>query len=136
MTLMLAKAVGVRGLTVKGTLISMLAAALGVLVVAGSEAAPAVSWQESVSPSYRIGIRDKFGDLGQYDATFIVSDGKHDWTKTIHVRNDDWGFVLFPDDFEDGTFANFNNVKYKWRATVNGKVVISGRFTLVRPPFD
>ncbi|HKO06446.1 MAG TPA: hypothetical protein VJ487_01935 [Alphaproteobacteria bacterium] len=136
MTFMLAKAVGRRGLMVRRALFSMLVAALGILVVAGSEAAPAVSWQESVSPSYRIGIRDKFGDLGQYDASFIVSDGKHDWTKTIHVRNDDWGFVLFPDDFEDGTFANFNNVKYRWRATVNGKAVISGRFTLVRPPFD
>jgi hypothetical protein len=133
---MLAKAIGGLRLMARRALFSILAAALGILVVAGSEAAPAVSWQESVAPSYRIGIRDKFGDLGQYDATFIVSDGKHDWTKTIHVRDGDWGFVLFPDDFEDSTFANFNNVKYKWRATVNGKAVISGRFTLVRPPFD
>jgi len=113
-----------------------LVAASLLIVPLGGAAAARVEWQESVAPLYRIGIRDKFGDLGRYDATFAVTDGRHTWRKTIRVKNDDWGFVLFPDDFEDGTFANFNNVPYKWQATVKGRVVTKGRFTLARPPFD
>ncbi|MFI4987520.1 MAG: hypothetical protein ACHQF3_08765 [Alphaproteobacteria bacterium] len=115
-------------------LLLILAAASGAAAAAGIAAAAGPSWQYSVTPSYRLEVRDKFGDLEQYDATFTVSDGKSGWHKTIHVKGDAWGSALFPDDFEGDSFANFNNVRYKWQATVAGKVVASGSFKLAAPP--
>jgi len=126
------------------TCASCLAGAALTLLIAGgagiarppAAAAAKIEWQESVTPSYRIGIRDKFGELGEYDVSFTVTDGKNTWNATVHVKNDEWGFALFPDEFKGDAFANFNKVTYRWVAKVKGKVVGSGRFTLVAPPFD
>ena len=71
-----------------------------------SLAAPAATgqrahWQWSESPSVRLGIRDKYADLGGYEATFVVTaarTGKR-WERKVRVEGDNFGYLNFPDDF-------------------------------------
>jgi hypothetical protein len=91
-----------------------------------------IQWQQSVHPMYQLGIRDKFGQLSAYDAAFTVTDGTHYWQKVIHVSRNEWGFVVFPDEF-NGASPALPNREYKWQAEVLGSVVLSGTFTLTVP---
>lgn len=90
-----------------------------------------VQWQSSEHPSVRLAVRDKGGELGRYEATFVVTEhpsGKK-FDKTITVEGDNFGSVTFPEDFSD--FSNsYYRKRYTWTCTVNGEVVLRGRFIL------
>src|SRR5579871_2913949 len=68
----------------------------------------APTWQLSEAPAVQLGVRDKFGDLGGYQAQFTVTGpDKKRHQKSIQVKGDSWGMVNYPDDFDaywvDGT---------------------------------
>ena len=90
-----------------------------------------VNWQWSEAPSVRIGVRDKNGDLGGYEATFVVTaerTGKK-WQQKIKVEGDDFGYLNFPDDFAAYEWAT-HATRFNWTCTVNGRVVVKGKFLL------
>ena len=89
-------------------------------------------WQLSESAVARMGVRDKFGSLGGYDATFIVMGPQNKKTKkTVHVKGDEFKEVSFPDDFPNYLELNGH---FKWTCQVNGKVVVSGEFIFKNLP--
>ncbi len=100
---------------------------------AGVAAAPVrqVHWQWSEAPSVRIGVRDKNDDLHGYEATFVVTavrTGKQ-WRQKVKVEGDNFGYLNFPDDFAAFDWAT-NATRFDWTCTVNGKVVVKGKFVL------
>lgn len=100
---------------------------------AAGAAAPArqIQWQWSESPSVRIGVRDKNDDLGGYEAAFVVTAARtgKQWRKTIKVEGDHFGYLNFPDDFAAFDWAT-HTTRFDWTCTVNGKVVVKGKFLL------
>jgi hypothetical protein len=89
-------------------------------------------WQLSESAVARMGVRDKFGALGGYDATFIVTGPQNKKTKkTVHVKGDEFKEVSFPDDF-----PNYLELKgsFTWVCMVNGKPVVNGAFSFKNLP--
>ena len=82
-------------------------------------------WQESEAAFVQLGVRDKFGTLGSYQATFVViGPNKGRWQKKIVVKNDNFGMVYFPDDFDTWEQPG----TYNWKCLVHGKVVANGTF--------
>jgi hypothetical protein len=84
------------------------------------------SWQEADGAIVELGIRDKYGDLGKYTATFIINapDGKQH--KVIkNVVGSDWGEAVFPKDFGSVYLQNGN---YTYKKMVGNKVVGTGSF--------
>ena len=99
----------------------------------GGAAAPVrqVHWQWSESPSVRLGVRDKNDDLKGYEADFVVTavrTGKQ-WRAKVRVEGDNFGYVNFPDDFAAYDWAT-HATRFDWTCTVNGRVVVKGRFAL------
>ena len=89
----------------------------------------AVSWQLSETPQMEMGVRDKFGTLGGYVATFVVRGPKQQKAKTtVHVKGDEFKSVRFPEDFPGYVETNG---KFKWVCLVQGKAVVSGAFSFV-----
>lgn len=88
-------------------------------------AKPKPSWQMSEGVSVQLGVRDKYGNLGEYKATFLVKDEKGGEYKTTKiVKNDEFSFVYFPEDFK----VNAKPGLYHWRCIVNGEEIAKGRF--------
>ena len=88
-----------------------------------------IVWQQSSSLNIQLGIRDKFGMQGSYEALFVVTDSKGKKSKlTKKVSSDKWQFVSFPEDFD--TFAKAGI--YSWQGIVNGKTVIDGKFEFTK----
>ena len=99
----------------------------------GGAAAPVrqVQWQWSEAPSMRLGVRDKNDDLHGYEADFVVTavrTGKQ-WRKTTRVEGDNFGYLNFPDDFAAYDWAT-HATRFDWACTVNGKVVVKGKFVM------
>ena len=97
----------------------------------------AQSWQYSfqpsnqVGPTYRMGIRSKFGET-TYWATFIVThpDGRA-FSRTIRVQGDAWGWLTYPQDFRAAPPAGQNSAgQYSYVIVVGGKIAISAKFKL------
>jgi hypothetical protein len=108
-----------------------LCALLFVLAVGVGAAGQQVQWQWSESPSVRIGVRDKNDDLHGYEATFVVTaerTGKR-WEQKVKVEGDHFGYLNFPDDFAAFDWAT-HATRFNWTCTVNGKVVVKGKFAL------
>jgi hypothetical protein len=100
---------------------------------ASGAAAPVqqVHWQWSESPSVRLGVRDKNDDLNGFEAHFVVTSertGKQ-WRKSIRVEGDNFGYLNFPDEFAAFEWAT-HAPRFDWACTVNGKVVVKGKFLL------
>jgi len=112
--------------TVRTAVHFSVAVALLVSSAFAADPKPPVIWQHSTAPTVKLGIREKWGTIPNYKATFLVEGPEGlSLTATIQVRDSMSGYVTFPDDFErnwapDGA--------YKWSATVNGKQVVFGRF--------
>ena len=88
----------------------------------------AVNFQSSQGLGGELGIRDKYGELGRYDVTFVVNaPDKKQYKKTITVEGDAFGKVRFPNDFEAYTIPG----KYSWQAVVKNKVAVRGEFEQV-----
>ena len=94
-----------------------------------------VRWQTSFEPvtGVRLTIREKFGVLGEYDAVFTVTGKKNEhYVKTLHVKGDDIGEVVFPTDFDTEFDFGWLGEELHWRAEVNGKAVLQGVFSFDR----
>lgn len=88
----------------------------------------AVNFQSSQALGVELGIRDKNGELGKYDVTFVVTaPDKKQYKKTISVEGDAFGTVRFPNDFDAYTIPG----KYSWQAVVKNKVAVRGEFEQV-----
>ena len=92
-------------------------------------------WQYSQSISVRLGIRDKYGDLGSYKALFVVTDPDGERYKAEKdVSGKAWGDVYFPGDFiyeKPGKYSwkpYGRPGKYSWKCIVGERTVASGRF--------
>ena len=100
---------------------------------AAGAAAPVrqVHWQWSEAPSVRLGVRDKNDDLKGFEANFVVTAARtgKQWRKTVKVEGDHFGYVNFPDDFAAFDWAA-HATRFDWACTVNGKVVVKGKFVM------
>ncbi len=79
----------------------------------------------------RLGVRDKYADLGGYEATFVVTaarTGKR-WERKVRVEGDNFGYLNFPDDFAAFDWAQYAT-RFNWTCAVGGKVVARGTFIL------
>ncbi|HEY3352748.1 MAG TPA: hypothetical protein VGQ83_05840 [Polyangia bacterium] len=86
-----------------------------------------VSWQKSVAVSIELGVRDKEGQLGSYEARFVAEGPKKTLREaTTRVQGDAWGSVTFPKDFKPEGYLP--DGKYTWKCVVKGKVVTKGHF--------
>jgi len=83
-------------------------------------------WLQSAGAVIKLGILDKYDALSSYEAIFIVTapNGKH--YKASKSVSRDWGFVLFPDEFQPKTYAGHG--KFLWKCVVRGNVVGRGAF--------
>jgi hypothetical protein len=82
-------------------------------------------WQNSQGANVQIGVRDKFGALGNYVVKFVVKDGNgEEFTMEKEVTSDNWGYVSFPSDFE--VYSNPGD--YTWKAYVGEEEVGEGSF--------
>lgn len=111
---------------------------LALLVFAPTNAR-AQTWLVSTDAYIKLGVMDKFGQLGTYSATFVVTDqtsGK-EYLLTKEVEKGRHGMdVLFPSEpsepdyfkTEKGEAARAVPGKYAWECRVGGKRVVGGRF--------
>jgi hypothetical protein len=95
-------------------------------------------WQQVVSAHIELGVRSKFGEE-PYTALFTVKRQERSkkatevvYTASINVEADEFGKVVFPDDFRDkgGQQASPPEGTYTWTCTVEGEVVLSGKFVM------
>ncbi|MBC6988515.1 hypothetical protein [Hymenobacter sp. BT491] len=100
----------------------------------------AQTWMVSTDVYAKIGVMDKFGQLGAYTAKFIVTDQSSGKTYTLvkEVTKGQNGVdVLFPSEAseadyfktERGEAAKFVPNAFVWECQVGGKKVVGGRFT-------
>ena len=84
------------------------------------------TWQSSMSPSIKFGVRNKFG-AGNQQVTFEVK-GPYPkpWVMVAKVNGDTWAEATFPQDFK-ATYTLPG--KHEWTAKVEGKTVASGEFS-------
>ena len=102
---------------------------------------PDHQWQSSMGGSKQmLSVRHKMlGTNRNYKAEFIVynTDTRESYSSNILVNTDDWGEVLFPDDFKksDGSIIYSIRVGEKfggnfiWNCIVEGDVVVGGTFS-------
>ena len=112
------------------TLINTLLISLFIsLFLLGNSASAEPTWQSSTSTTVQLGVRDKYGSIGKYTATFIVTDpDKKEFTTSITVKNDDFGYVTFPSDFK----TYMKTGKFTWKCVVGGKAIFNGEFVSKR----
>ena len=101
----------------------------------------AQTWLVSTDPYVKLGVVDKFGQLGTYTAKFVVlnqTTGK-EYVLTKQIDSPQKGIdVIFPSEPSEaqyfattgGEAAKATPGKYVWECQVGGKKVVSGRFTL------
>ena len=102
---------------------------------------PDHQWQSSMGGSKQmLSVRHKMlGTNRNYKAEFIVynTDTRESYSSNILVNTDDWGEVLFPDDFKksDGSIIYSIRVGEKfggnfiWNCIVEADVVVGGTFS-------
>jgi hypothetical protein len=110
------------------------------LSVSTAPKACAQTWMVSTNAQIKLGILDKYGQLGPYTATFIVHSEKtgKDYFLTKELAKGQTGVdVLFPTDPSDpqyfkaetGEAASPTPGRYTWECRVKGVKAVSGRFT-------
>ena len=117
-----------------------LVGALVVLLLLGAApAAHAQTWMVSTNAQIKLGILDKYGQLGPYTATFVVHSektGKDYFLVKELTKNQTGVDVLFPTDpadadyfkTEGGEAAAATPGRYTWECRVKGVKAVSGRF--------
>ena len=114
--------------------------ALAAFWLLSASAAHAQTWMVSTTAQIKLGILDKYGQLGPYTATFVVHNektGKDYFLVKQLVKNQTGIDVLFPTDpadpeyfkTEGGEAANATPGRYTWECRVKGVRAVSGRFT-------
>ena len=68
------------------------------------------TWQTSVNDQNRrsvvLGVRDKWGTLGSFRATFVVTaPGGKTFRGAASTTGDEWAYINFPDDFSGNPSA-------------------------------
>lgn len=120
-----------------GRVLSLLAF---VLLLAGAPRAQAQTWMVSTNAQIKLGILDKYGQLGAYTATFVVHSERtgKDYLLVKELPKGQPGVdVLFPTDPSDpdyfkaetGEAANATPGRYTWECRVKGVKAVSGKFT-------
>ncbi|WP_201978657.1 hypothetical protein [Hymenobacter rubidus] len=115
------------------------AGVLAALLLAAPPAAHAQTWMVSTTAQIKLGILDKYGQLGPYTATFVVHNektGKDYFLVKELARNQTGIDVLFPTDpsdpnyfkTESGEAANAAPGRYTWECRVKGVKAVGGRF--------
>lgn len=109
-----------------------LTAALLALWLPSAFAQTRPTWQYSETASITLTIRDKYGVLGEYEATFTVTTpGGLKLVKVVKVQGDELGEVTFPDDFRTPTqYVDLRAGRYRWECVVGGEVVTKGSFSV------
>lgn len=104
-------------------------------------AASAQTWLVSTDAYIKMGVMDKFGQLGGYSAKFVVTNqtsGKS-YILTKEVTGGQNGVdVIFPSEpsepdyfkTDTGEAAKAEPGRYTWECQVKGKKVVGGRFSL------
>ena len=114
-------------------------ALLALLLVSAAPAARAQTWMVSTTAQIKLGILDKYGQLGPYTATFVVHSDKtgKDYFLVKQLTQNQTGIdVLFPTDpsdpdyfkSESGEAAVATPGRYTWECRVKGVRAVSGRF--------
>ncbi|MBS1796205.1 MAG: hypothetical protein JSS81_20295 [Acidobacteria bacterium] len=102
----------------------------GTVRAQGSAAVRRATWQTSVDDSSRgnvvLGIRDKWGSLGRFTASFTVTgpNGKTFRGRTT-TTGDEWAYINFPGEFSGGAKAGGT---YRVVFYANGVVIGRDRF--------
>lgn len=109
------------------------------LVVFSPTTSRAQTWLVSTDAYIKLGVLDKFGQLGAYTAKFVVinqSNGK-EYTLIKQIPEGQHGVdVVFPSEAseadyfktEKGEAATAKPGQYVWECQVKGKKVVGGRF--------
>ena len=111
------------------------------LLLAGAPRAQAQTWMVSTNAQIKLGILDKYGQLGTYTATFVVLNERtgKDYLLVKELPKGQPGVdVLFPTDPSDpdyfkaetGEAANATPGRYTWECLVKGKRTVGGHFAL------
>ena len=128
-------------LSTRPSLASRVAGALGALLLLG--VAPAVhaqTWMVSTTAQIKLGVLDKYGQIGPYTATFVVHSertGKDYFLVKELVKGQNGVDVLFPTDPSDpeyfksetGEAANPTPGRYTWECRVKSVKAVGGKFT-------
>ena len=116
-------------------------AGLALLMLAlRTTSAQAQTWMVSTNAYIKLGVLDKYGQLGPYKATFIVRNEKtgKEYQLVKQLEKGQQGIdVLFPTEPTDsdyfksvtGEAAKATPGRYTWECQVAGKRAVSGRFT-------
>ena len=77
----------------------------------------------TASGNMKIGVRDKYGAMGGYTASFVVTTPNNkSFKQSVKVAGDDWGYASFPDDFNASGLASGI---YSVKIYVRSQVVVS-----------
>ena len=113
---------------------------LAFMLLGAAPSAQAQTWMVSTTAQIKMGILDKYGQLGPYTATFVVHNEKSgkDYLLVKELTKGQTGVdVLFPTDPSDpqyfktegGEAAVAAPGRYTWECRVKGVKAVSGRFT-------
>ena len=128
-------------LTRKSSLAKPMAGAffVALLLLGASPTAHAQTWMVSTTAQIKLGILDKYGQIGPYTATFVVHNERNgkDYLMVKELVKGQTGVdVLFPTDASDpnyfktevGEAANATPGRYTWECRVKGVKAVGGRF--------
>ena len=113
---------------------------LALLLLGASPPAHAQTWMVSTTAQIKLGVLDKYGQLGSYTATFVVHNertGKDYFLVKEMIKGQSGVDVLFPTEPSDpeyfkattGEAANPIPGRYTWECRVKGSKAVGGKFT-------
>ncbi|MBF9237857.1 hypothetical protein I2I05_10670 [Hymenobacter sp. BT683] len=117
----------------------MTGALVALLLLGAAPAAHSQTWMVSTTAQIKLGILDKYGQLGTYSATFIVHNersGKDYYLVKDLAMGQTGVDVLFPTDPSDPTYFKSETGeaavaapgRYTWECRVKGVKAVGGRF--------
>ena len=113
---------------------------VGLLLLGAAPSAKAQTWMVSTTAQIKLGVLDKYGQLGAYEATFIVHNertGKDYYLVKQLAKGQSGVDILFPTDPSDpeyfksekGEAAVVTPGRYTWECRVKGVRAVGGHFT-------
>lgn len=110
------------------------------LLVFSPSTSQAQTWLVSTDAYVKLGVMDKFGQLGAYTAKFVVinQDTGKEYTLSKQIAKGQSGIdVIFPSEASEsdyfktdrGEAARATPGRYTWECQVSGKKVVGGRFS-------
>lgn len=119
--------------------LSLVGLIFGLSLLANTPEAQAQTWMVSTTAQIKLGILDKYGQLGAYTATFVVHNERtgKDFFLVKELTKGQTGIdVLFPTDpsdpdyfkAESGEAAQATPGRYTWECRVKGVRAVGGHF--------